>query len=159
MKSFLVPLLFCSTIAHAAVLSDDLSPVQSFDLDAEWRHPDSDNDDLDDNQLNALVTYVNHVEVRLDTSAYTGSTARIYLSMPIIIRGLSDINSFRLSWTGNGRFSDGTVTPGMRTLIYDGPIQDKVTTDILNFTIDLDGRAFNQPIEFEPIYEIETSTP
>jgi hypothetical protein len=155
----LVCLTLSASIAIAAErLDDSLSPRQDIDILIDWRHRDN-LENLDEEQLNALSSTVNNVEVRLNTAQYLGRQARIYLVLPVVIRGLDDPGALRLSWSTRGVFADGTVTPGMRALLYDGNITSQVMIDVLDFTIDIDGRAFNEPINFEPEYEIETVTP
>lgn len=144
--------------AAAGKLDDSLSPRQDIDILIDWRHTGN-IENLDEEQLNALTSTVRNVEVRLNTAQYMGRQARIYLGLPVVIRGLEDPGSLRLSWSTRGVFSDGTVTPGMRALLYDGEITTRVMIDVLDFTIDVDGRAFNEPINFEPEYEIEAVTP
>jgi hypothetical protein len=144
--------------AAAAKLDDSLSPRQEVDVIIDWRYRNN-LENLDDEQLNALYSTVANVEVRLNTAQYMDRQARIYLSLPVVIRGLDDPAGLRLSWTTHGIFSDGTVTPGTRALLFDGVITRQVMIDIFDFTIDIDGRSFNEPINFEPEYEIEPVTP
>ncbi|MBT8116638.1 MAG: hypothetical protein KJO66_02305 [Gammaproteobacteria bacterium] len=160
MKTFVLACLALATAmpAAAAKLDDSLSPRQNVDVIIDWRYS-SNLDNLDEEQLNALYSNVRNFEVRLNTAQYTGKQARIYLSLPLVIRGLDDPAGMRLSWTTRGVFSDGTVTPGTRSLLFDGIIKDAVLIDILDFTIEIDGRSFNNPITFEPEYEIEPVTP
>jgi hypothetical protein len=144
--------------ALAARLDDSLSPRQEIDVMIDWQyHGNLEN--LDEQQLNALSSTARNVEVRLNTTQYIGRQARIYLSLPLVIRGLDDPAALRLSWTTHGVFSDGTAIPGSRALLFDGVIDSEVMVDILDFTIDVDGRSFNEPINFEPVYEIEPVTP
>ncbi|NNJ93325.1 MAG: hypothetical protein HKP57_01075 [Halobacteria archaeon] len=160
MKTFVLACLALATAmpAGAVKLDDSLSPRQNVDVSIDWRYS-SNLDNLDEEQLNALYSNVRNFEVRLNTAQYTGRQARIYLSLPVVIRGLDDPAGMRLSWTTRGVFSDGTVTPGTRSLLFDGIIKDAVLIDILDFTIEIDGRSFNNPITFEPEYEIEPVTP
>lgn len=142
----------------AARLDDSLSPRQDVDVIIDWRHRDN-LENLDEEQLNALSATARGVEVRLNTAQYLGRRARIYLVLPVVIRGLDDPGGLRLSWTTHGVFADGTVTPGTRALLFDGVIDRQVMIDILDFTLDLDARTFSEPVNFEPEYEIEPVTP
>jgi hypothetical protein len=144
--------------AAAQRLDDSQSPQQQVDVNLQWQYPDH-VEQLDDGQFNATVAHIDRYELRLNTAAQKGTTARIYLGLPVVIRGLDDPGAVRLSWTGHGTFADGTVTPGMRSLLYEGPITSDVMIDMLDFTIAIDGRSFRQPITIEPEYEIETVTP
>lgn len=141
----------------AARLDDSLSPRQNVDVIIDWRYNNLEN--LDEEKFNALHSTVRNFEVRLNTAQYTGKQARVYLSLPVVIRGLDDPAGMRLSWTTRGVFSDGTVTPGTRSLLFDGIITSAVLIDILDFTVEIDGRSFINPITFEPEYEIEPVTP
>ena len=141
----------------AARLDDSLSPRQNVDVIIDWRYNNLES--LDEEKFNALHSVVRNFEVRLNTAQYTGKQARVYLSLPVVIRGLDDPAGMRLSWTTRGVFSDGTVTPGTRSLLFDGIITSAVLIDILDFTIEIDGRSFINPITFEPEYEIEPVTP
>jgi hypothetical protein len=142
----------------AARLDDSLSPRQNVDVIVDWRYSNN-LENLDEEKFNALHSVVRNFEVRLNTAQYTGKQARVYLGLPVVVRGLDTPSGMRLSWTTRGVFSDGTVTPGTRSLLYDGVISSAVLIDILDFTIEIDGRYFINPITFEPEYEIETVTP
>ncbi|MBT8122323.1 MAG: hypothetical protein KJO10_07305 [Gammaproteobacteria bacterium] len=142
----------------AARLDDSLSPRQNVDVIVDWRYSNN-LENLDEEKFNALHSVVRNFEVRLNTAQHTGKQARVYLGLPVVIRGLDDPSGMRLSWTTRGVFSDGTVTPGTRSLLFDGIISSAVLIDILDFTIEIDGRSFINPITFEPEYEIETVTP
>jgi hypothetical protein len=157
-KLALACLALSASIANAEKLDDSLSPRQDIDVVIDWSHRGN-LENLDEEQLNALTSTARNVEVRLNTAQYTGRQARIYLVLPVVIRGLDDPDALRLSWSTRGVFSDGTVTPGTRALLFDGVITDPVMIDVLDFTIDVDGRSFNEPINFEPEYEIEAVTP
>jgi len=144
--------------AAAARLDDSLSPRQNIDILIDWQYHNI-LENLDEQQLNALSSTASGIEIRLNTAQYMGRQARIYLGLPLVIRGLDDPAALRLSWTTHGVFSDGTATPGTRALLFDGVITSEVIIDILDFTLDVDGRSFNEPINFEPVYEIEPVTP
>ena len=160
MKLFTLTCLVLATAmpVGAARLDDSLSPRQNVDVLIDWQYKNN-LENLDEAQFNALHSVVRNFEVRLNTAQYTGKQARIYISLPVVIRGLDDPAGMRLSWTTRGIFSDGTVTPGTRSLLFDGIITGAVLIDILDFTIEIDGRSFNNPITFEPEYEIEPVTP
>ena len=158
MRYLAVLLMLLACPAAALELDDTLSPVQNIDMQVDWAHKYR-LDELSEDQLNALVAHYGNYEVRLNTSAHVGQHVRIYLALPVTIRGLDDPAALRLSWTTRGNFIDGTVTPGSRTLLFDGQVDDVVLLDILDFTLEIDSRAFGAPINFEPDYEIEIVTP
>jgi len=142
----------------AELLDDSLSPQQQLNLNFEWKDPLYSGPAKDSN-FTAVVARAYNVETRLNTAKYLGQRARIYLGLPINVRGLRNPDSLRMSWTTNGLFSDGSVTPGTRQLIYQGTISGNVMRDNFNFTFDMDGRDLNQTLRLEPVYEIEIDAP
>ena len=140
------------------LLDDSLSPQQQLNLSFDWKDPLY-SGPTGDRNFTAVVARAYNVETRLNTAKYLGQRARIYLGLPINVRGLRNPDSLRMSWTTNGLFSDGSVTPGTRQLIYQGTINKQVMRDIFNFTFDMDGRDLNQTLRLEPVYEIEIDTP
>lgn len=158
MKYPFLMLLLLSPPSVAMKLDDTLSPQQIIDMQVDWAHKYR-LEELNEDQLNALVSRFDNYEVRLNTAAHIGQQVRVYLALPVNIRGLDDPSALRLSWTTRGAFLDGTATPGTRTLLFEGPVTDAVLVDILDFTLDIDSRAFTAPINFEPDYEIELVTP
>jgi hypothetical protein len=142
----------------AGRLDDSLSPRRQIDLDLQWKYqvnPDS----LSDAEFNAVTAQARNLDTRLDTSAYVGSEARIFLELPILVRGLDNPSSLLLSWTTGGLFNAGRVTPGNRALIFEGRITQPVMRDTITFTFELDARHLHQPLRLEPVYEIEIITP
>ena len=142
----------------AEPLDDSLSPQQQVNLNFEWKEPLY-SGPANDSNFTAVVARANNVETRLNTAKYLGQRARIYLGLPINVRGLRNPDSLRMTWTTNGLFSDGSVTPGTRQLIFEGTINDRVMRDIFNFTFEMDGRDLNQTLRLEPVYEIEIDAP
>lgn len=155
-------LLLCLLGIHsqlaAARLDDSLSPRQQHDLDLAWKYTGN-TDSLSDQEFNTVIAHATNVDTRLDTSRYLGSHARIYLELPILVRGLTQPSGLLLSWTTNGLFNAGQLTPGNRQLIFEGPITDLVMHDIFNFTFELDARYLTQTLRLEPVYEIEITAP
>jgi hypothetical protein len=144
--------------ALAERLDDSLSPRQQVDLDLVWEHPGNP-DALSDTEYNAVTAQVRNLDTRLDTSAYVGSQARIFLELPILVRGLGNPSSLVMSWTTGGLFNAGRVTPGNRQMIYEGSITQPVMRDTITFTFELDARFLHQPLRLEPVYEIELISP
>ena len=142
----------------AEQLDDALSPRQQHDLDLVWKYTGN-TDALSEQEFNSIIAHASNVDTRLDTSRHIGSQARIFLELPILVRGLTQPSSLRLSWTTNGLFSAGQVTPGNRQLIFEGPITAAVMRDIFNFTFELDARYLTQTLRLEPVYEIEIIAP
>jgi len=142
----------------AETLDDSLSPQQQLNLNFEWKIPLY-SGPADDRNLTAVVARASNVETRLNTAKYLGQRVRIYLGLPVNVRGLRNPDSLRMTWTTNGLFSDGSVTPGTRQLIYQGTINKRVMRDIFNFSFEMDGRDLNQTLRLEPVYEIEIDAP
>jgi hypothetical protein len=155
---FLLCLLGQQGYAMAERLDDSLSPRRQVELDLVWQHQGNP-DTLSDAEFNSLTAQARNLDTRLDTSAYVGSEARIFLELPILVRGLGNPSSLALSWTTGGLFNAGRVTPGNRQLIYEGQITQPVMRDTITFTFELDARYLQQPLRLEPVYEIEIITP
>jgi hypothetical protein len=60
-----------------------------------------------------------------------------------------------LRWEASGRFSAGTVRPGQSTLVFEGVIEEPITSAIFNFVFALGNGAVADPFVLEPVYEIE----
>jgi hypothetical protein len=144
--------------ALAEVLDDSLSPRQQLDLDLVWKYQGN-TAGLSETEYNTVMAQARNVDTRLDTSSYTDSRARIFLELPIVIRGLANPSSLVLSWTTGGLFNAGRVTPGNRQLLYEGSITEPVMRDIINFTFELDARYLQQNVRREPVYAIEIISP
>ena len=142
----------------AAPLDDSLSPQQQININIQWKDPGN-VETLDEKSFNAVVARAHNVDIRLKTDTYLGKQARIFLVLPLNVRGLSKPESLRLYWTTNGLFSDGSVTPGSRQLIFEGTIRERVMRDIFNFTFELDARDLYQTLRLEPVYDIEITAP
>jgi hypothetical protein len=144
--------------ALAERLDDSLSPRRQVDLDLVWQYQGNP-DLLSDAEFNAVTAQARNLDTRLDTSAYVGSQARIFLELPILVRGLGNPSSLALSWTTGGLFNAGRVTPGNRQLIFEGQITQPVMRDTITFTFELDARYLHQTLRLEPVYEIEIVSP
>jgi len=154
-------LLACGLLAGSVLaerLDDSLSPQQQIKLELDWKNPVL-LDRPDEKTFNSVIAHARNIDVRLDTSRHMGKEVRIYLSLPILIRGLSNPHSMNFSWTTNGLFLDGELTPGNRQLIFEGTITRPVMIDYFNYTFELDGRYLTETLRLEPVYEIETVTP
>ena len=93
------------------------------------------------------------IEVRLDTSAFVGQAARIYLTMPPATANASDLE---LSWEAQGRFLSGRVRPGQSTLVFEGPVEQPLTRAVFNFVLLVGERTGTQQNRMEVFYELET---
>jgi hypothetical protein len=154
-------LLLVSLLAgplQAERLDDSLSPQQQINIELDWKHQNA-GDELDEKEFNSVIAHARNVDTRLDTTDYVDTMARIFLELPIQVRGLNNPQRLAVSWTTNGLFQDGEVTPGNRRLIFEGNITTPVMRDIFNFTFEVDARFLTQSLRLEPIYEIEIISP
>ena len=155
-------LLICSllsTTVPAERLDDSLSPRQQINLQLDWKTSSIDPDKLDENVIHRVIAHASNVDTRLDTSKYLDKEVRIYLALPILVRGLSNPQGMNFSWTTNGLFLEGQLTPGNRQLIFEGRVTSPVMIDNFHFTFELDARYLTQTLRLEPVYEIETLVP
>jgi hypothetical protein len=97
---------------------------------------------------------VANVEVRLDTRDFVGRTARIYVTLPFP-QGAGGALDLELRWETSGLFSSGAVRPGQSTLVFEGVIEEPVTSAVFDFVFALGGGAAADPFVLEPVYEIE----
>ena len=139
---------------HAERLDDSLSPRQQFDIDLGWKDQYS-TETLDTRELNALIARAQHVEVRLNTAPYVGQRGRIFISLPLNIRGAADSSALRMSWTTNGLFASGSLTAGNRVKLFEGKIMEPVMTEIFDMTFEIDARQVFNDLRLEPVYDIE----
>jgi len=144
--------------SQAQRLSDALSQQQQINIEFDWKHQTA-GDDLDSKEINAVVAHARNVDTRLDTSDFVDTRARIFLELPVQVRGLNNPQRLSVSWTTNGLFQNGEVTPGNRRLIFEGRITEPVMRDIFNFTFEMDARFLSEILRLEPIYEIEIISP
>ena len=151
----LLVLVLTSLPLHAERLDDSLSPRQQLDINLDWKDQYS-TEDLDTRELNALVARAQDVEVRLNTAPYVGQRGRIYITLPLSIRGTADSSALRMSWTTNGLFASGSLTAGNRVKLFEGEITDRVMTDIFDITFEIDARQVINNLRLEPVYDIET---
>ncbi|MGI9333567.1 MAG: hypothetical protein ACR2RL_10470 [Gammaproteobacteria bacterium] len=136
-------------------LSDLASPQQRVFANVEWAQPNRILG-LSEDELHTIMGHVNGLEVRLDTSAFVGRQARIYLRLPLQIRGLRNAGGLRMEWDARDAFLDGSVIPGTRSLLFEGVVPGSLVRDILNITLHIDSRMVSRELNIEPVYEIET---
>jgi hypothetical protein len=156
--NLLVVTCLLATPLHAERLDDSLSPQQQINIELDWKHQTA-GDELDVKEFNTVTAHAHNVDTRLDTSDFVDTKARIFLALPILVRGLNNPQRMTVSWTTNGLFQDGEVTPGNRRLIFEGKITEPVMRDIFNFTFEVDARFLTESLRLEPIYEIEIISP
>ncbi len=149
----LLSLLAAPVAPAGEILDDSASPRQQFELRLSWARIDPFSDDIA--AVNRVIGHVDDVEVRLDTSAYVGRRARIFLMLPDLISGLDSTEGVTLRWRARGDFLAGHTTPGQRALLFEGVIEDEVTSDVLSYTLELDARHLTGVLRLEPVFEIE----
>jgi hypothetical protein len=151
---FLVALAVIVAPALAATrLDDSASPRARIDITPRWQYEDGEL--AGKHSLYAMLAEAKNVEIRLNTSAYVGKRGRIYLVIPEFISGLRSPDAMRVEWRARGVFQSGTVLPGARALLYDGPISKPLTGDTLDFTIQFDSRFMAGGLRFDPVFEID----
>jgi hypothetical protein len=146
-------LLAAAPVLAATRLDDSASPRARIDITPRWQYEDGDLAGTP--RLHAMLAEAKNVEIRLNTSAYVGKRGRIYLVIPEFIAGLRSPDAMRVEWRTRGLFQPGTVLPGARALLYDGPISKPLTGDTLDFTIQFDSRFMAGGFRFDPTFEID----
>lgn len=134
-------------------LDDSLSPRQRIELGARWEG--GSDEARSGEELLAITAEARDIEVRLNTAAWTGRNAEIYIAFPPDIVGLRLPGALRIEWRTRGRFLAGASIPGQRVLVFRGRIEAAVTAETFDFTYRIDGRHFDRRLQFQPIFEIE----
>lgn len=142
-----------SQTVHAGRLDDSASPRQRIDAKPRWQY--SGEDALSQEKIGRMVVEVPNVEIRLDTSAWRGKAARIYLTLPTIVPGVQSPEGLRAEWRTRSGMLPGSLSPGSRTLVFDGIIERAQTVEFFDFTLYLDSRFTQRGIRFEPKFDIE----
>ncbi len=75
------------------------------------------------------------LRVKLNVAAWQKRTAKIYLALPAQAPG-----AMTVTWNTQGRLLPGRVVTGSRTLVYAGPISSPFIEDLVQLTINVDGR-------------------
>lgn len=146
-------ILACGTATAGTRLDDSLSPRQHVELTTQWERRSGNAQGADERM--AVVVEARDIDIRLNTAAWTGRNAEIYILFPQAISGLRLPSAMRIEWRTRGRFIAGVTIPGQRTLVYRGPISSAVSGDLFDFTYRIDGRHFDRRLQFQPVFEIE----
>ena len=142
--------------AQRVRLDDSPSPVDSLHIDLAWE-----TDAIaalafalptDAAELPPATGRLPGVDVRLDTREFVGRQARIFLS----IQGLGEAANVRLGWEAGGRFLAGSVRPGQATLVFEGLIEQPLTSGIFSFVLEVGEASAVPQNSLEIIYELET---
>ena len=171
MKIYLATLFTLATTAllpaaHAqrVLLDDSLSPQQNFAIELNWSAQAVDQAMSalfadQDVALPPLTGRLTGVDIRLNTSAFVGKQARIYLSVPAGIAGDNSGGTLQLAWQASGRFESGSTRPGQSVLIFEGPVDSPVLGGIFDFAISMGSAGAAEPFSFELQYELEVINP
>jgi hypothetical protein len=149
-------LVAASAFASAAERLDDApSPKRRLDAQPRWLYNEAYLGTPE--RVNAMVASLSNVEVRLNTSKQVGRRGRIYLVMPQFVPGLASPTGMRLEWKARGGFQSGSALPGEKALLYDGPVTQAITGDVLDFNVYLDARHLTGGLRFDPVFEFEAT--
>jgi hypothetical protein len=154
--AFAIALMLAAAPALAAPkrLDDRGSPRSIVNVESRWLHS---GEGLSPEQLNAMVATVTNLEFRLDTSAYVGKRARIYLVIPECVQGLRSPSGMRVEWKPRGSFLAGSALPGQRVLVYDGLVQRPTLNEAFDLSVYLDARYLERGLRFDPTFEIDAA--
>ena len=142
----------CPVVA-AASLDDTASPRQRIEVKPRWQYQGE--DALSPERIGRMVVDVPNLEIRLNTAEFRGKSARIFLTLPPLVPGVTSAEGLRAEWRARGAMQAGSIVPGGRTLVFDGLIERAQTVEFFDFTIYLDTRFTQRGIRFEPKFEIE----
>ncbi|MGI9330720.1 MAG: hypothetical protein ACR2QB_08360 [Gammaproteobacteria bacterium] len=156
----LLSLATTNVFAQRVLLEEVLSPNQTYAVDLQWNAAEikralSVMMSGGSTVLPPLLGRVSGVEVRLDTRAYVGQRARLFLVLPILVSGVDSPSDLELRWEVSGPFLSGAVRPGQSTLIYEGAIDEPVTGMVMDFLLALENGGAADAFSLEPVYEIE----
>jgi hypothetical protein len=141
--------------AQRVRLDDSLSPANSLHVDLRWetaalaaalKSPLAVAQNLP-----AATGRLPGVEVRLDTREYVGRQARIFLR----IEGVAESTDLEMRFEANGRFLPGAVRPGQSALVFEGAIEQALTSAVFSFVLSVGDGADLSQNSLEVIYEIE----
>ena len=136
-------------------LSDSLSPILRTQVSGSWEGAGFDPGNPRDG---TVVARTGPMEVRLAIPPQYIDPARrvrIFLVVPVTIVGLQSAESFEVSWASGGVFLSGRARSGQRALLFEGPVENPVLSDTVNFSIRADAAQMIGAIDYETIFEIE----
>ncbi len=140
-------------VVVASSLDDSASPRQRVEVKPRWLYQGE--DALSPERIGRMVVDVPNLEIRLNTAEFRGKSARIFLSLPQLVPGITAPEGLRAEWRARGAMQAGSIMPGGRTLVFDGLIERAQTVEFFDFTIFIDTRFTQRGIRFEPKFEIE----
>jgi len=90
------------------------------------------------------------VTMILNTAPWIGRTGRVYMKLDETPAG-----PVQVEWTTQGRLLAGFLTPGVRALVYAGPIRARQLTDTLFVHVHADGRRLSAEQQLHFKFEID----
>jgi len=149
-------------LAQRIALDDSLSPRQNYFLDLKWTPQEIGRAitamfNGRASSLPPLTGRIPNVDTRLNTSAFIGQPAKIYLALPVLQTGTHSPNNMQLSWRTRGKFLSGSVRPGQSTLVFEGIIDQAIMTEVFDFTLSIENGDIPDNFTLETKYEIEVT--
>jgi hypothetical protein len=140
-------LALCVAVAPAwaatFIVDDSASQVLEPNLGMQWRS-------LAPAQGDHAVQGQTRVRVRLDTRAWQGQSAKIYMALPP-----QPSAAVQASWQAQGPLQAGQLRSGSRGLVWAGVVPGALLEDTLTVTIQTDGRFLSAPQALRFYFEIE----
>lgn len=137
-------LLAGSSAGAATFLVDDAqSQVLDNQLPMRWRS-------LVPSSGDHQVEGVTRVQIRLDTRAWVGKPARIYMALPAQPNG-----TVLAKWRAQGSFINGQINSGQRGLVWSGIVASALMEDVLTVTVQTDGRLLSAPQLLRFYFELD----
>ncbi len=138
-------MMAAASLASAAtfVVDDSASQVLAPNLNLRWRS-------LSPGQGDHAVQGQTRVQVRLNTRAWAGKQAKIYMALPP-----QPSAAVQASWQAQGPMQNGQLRSGQRGLVWAGQVPGALLEDVLTVNIETDGRFLSAPQLLRFYFEIE----
>jgi hypothetical protein len=125
------------------IVDDSASQVLEPNIGLGWRS-------LAPAQGDHTVQGQTRVRVRLDTRAWQGQSAKIYMALPP-----QPSAAVQASWQAQGPLQAGQLRSGSRGLVWAGVVPGALLEDTLTVTVQTDGRFLSTPQALRFYFEIE----
>jgi hypothetical protein len=113
-------------------ISDAQSQVLDTQLPLKWRS-------ISPAKGDHTVEGTTRVQIKLDTQAWVGQSARIYMALPA-----QSGSTIVARWvTQNSILQNGQLNSGQRALVWSGVVQTNMLEDVFTVTIQTDGRLLS----------------
>ena len=129
--------------AATFLVDDSQSQVLQPNLPLQWR---SFTPAAGDHQVQGAT----RVQVRLDTRAWVGKQASIYMALPP-----QPGNVIQAQWQTLGTMVNGQLNSGQRALVWSGVVPAALLEDVLTVTVQTDGRLLSAPQRLRFYFEID----